>query len=152
MEDNFFDDFRIIYNYKNENIINLMKLLDKKIVKTQFKDIFKKNINSFKLETFKTSLSDDVWKAGAKETLFTAFTTLDSEVYQEILSKLETAYSIADKVDEYNTARDKANAYRDNLNSATDKTPQSSISSWQSGLAAEERKMEQCESAINGLL
>ena len=53
--DNLFDDFRIIYNYKNENIINLMKLLEeKKIAKTQFKEIFKKNINSFKLETFKT--------------------------------------------------------------------------------------------------
>ena len=112
----------------------------------------KLNTAKSKLETFKTSLSDDVWKAGAKETLFTAFTTLDSEVYQEILSKLDTADSIADQVDAYNTARDNANTYRDNLNSATDKTPQSSITSWQNGLAAEERKMEQCESTINGLL
>ena len=52
---NFFDDFRIIYNYKNENIINLLKLLDeKKIAKYYFKEYYKKEMKSFKLETFKT--------------------------------------------------------------------------------------------------
>ena len=49
------DDFRIIYNYKNEKIINLLKLIDeKKIAKISFKGIFKNKINSFDLETFKT--------------------------------------------------------------------------------------------------
>ena len=53
---NLFDDFRIIYNYKNENIINLLKLLDeKKIAKISFKDYLRKNkISSFDLNTFKT--------------------------------------------------------------------------------------------------
>ena len=53
---NLFNDFRIIYNYKNENIINLLKLLEeKKIAKIQLKDLLKKNYNkSFNLETFKT--------------------------------------------------------------------------------------------------
>ena len=52
---NLMDDFRIIYNYKNENIIKLLKLLDeKKLAKSSFKEIFKNKINSFKLETFKT--------------------------------------------------------------------------------------------------
>ena len=48
------DDFRIIYNYKNQNIINLLKLLDeKKIAKSSFKDLLKNKINSFELDTFK---------------------------------------------------------------------------------------------------
>ena len=48
-------DFRIIYNYKNENIINLLKLLDeKKIPNNSFKELYKNKINSFELETFKT--------------------------------------------------------------------------------------------------
>ena len=52
---NVLDDFRIIYNYKNENIINLLKLLDeKKIAKYYFKDYYKKEMKSFKLEAFKT--------------------------------------------------------------------------------------------------
>ena len=49
------EDFRIIYNYKNPNIINLIKLLEEqKIVKTTYRDYYKNKINSFKLETFKT--------------------------------------------------------------------------------------------------
>ena len=52
---NLFDDFRVIYNYKKDNIINLIRLLDsKKIAKLSFKDIFRNQINSFQLETFKT--------------------------------------------------------------------------------------------------
>ena len=63
---NFFDDFRIIYNYKNENIINLLKLLDeKKIAKYYFKDYYKKEMKSFKLETFKTMECPSV-KSGIK--------------------------------------------------------------------------------------
>ena len=55
MANNLKDDFRIIYNYKNQNIINLLKLLDeKKIAKSSFREIFKNKINSFELETFKT--------------------------------------------------------------------------------------------------
>ena len=52
---NLLDDFRIIYNYKNENIINLLKLLDeKKIAKISFRDYYKNKINSFDIKTFKT--------------------------------------------------------------------------------------------------
>ena len=39
----YINDFRIIYNYKNQNIINLLKLLDeKKIAKSNFRDYYKK--------------------------------------------------------------------------------------------------------------
>ena len=50
-----FDDFRIIYNYKDESIINLMKLIEeKKISKFSFKEYMKNKISSFSLNTFKT--------------------------------------------------------------------------------------------------
>ena len=50
-----FDDFRIIYNYKDESIINLMKLIEeKKISKFSFKEYMKNKIPSFSLNTFKT--------------------------------------------------------------------------------------------------
>ena len=50
----YFNDFRIIYNYKNQNVINLLKLLEeKKIAKSYYKD-FIREIKSFSLETFKT--------------------------------------------------------------------------------------------------
>ena len=52
---NLLEDFRIIYNYKNPNIINLMKLLEEqKIAKTTYRDYYKNKINKFELETFKT--------------------------------------------------------------------------------------------------
>ena len=63
---NFFEDFRIIYNYKNENIINLLKLLyEKKIAKYYFKDFYKKEMKSFKLESFKTIACPSI-KSGIK--------------------------------------------------------------------------------------
>ena len=50
-----FKDFRIIYNYKNENIINLMKLIEeKKFSKFSFREYMKTKISSFSLNTFKT--------------------------------------------------------------------------------------------------
>ena len=53
MANDYFNDFRIIYNYKNQNVINLLKLLEeKKIAKSSYKD-FIKEIKSFSLETFK---------------------------------------------------------------------------------------------------
>ena len=52
--DDLLKDFRIIYNYKNEKIINLLKLLYKKIPNLSIEDFYKDEINSFELETFKT--------------------------------------------------------------------------------------------------
>ena len=63
---NLFKDFRIIYNYKNENIINLMNLFeDKKISKYSFKEYMKNKITSFSLHTFKTIECSSV-KSGLK--------------------------------------------------------------------------------------
>ena len=52
---NLFEDFRIIYNYKNESIIKLMNLFsEKKFSKFSFKEYLKNKIESFSLNTFKT--------------------------------------------------------------------------------------------------
>jgi hypothetical protein len=61
----FFNDFRIIYNYKDENIINLMKRLEeKKIAKGSYETYFRPQMSPFSLETFKTikcpSLMNDI--------------------------------------------------------------------------------------------
>ena len=62
-----FDDFRIIYNYKDESIINLMKLIEeKKISKFSYREYMMKNkISSFSLNTFKT-LECSAIKSGIK--------------------------------------------------------------------------------------
>ena len=61
-----FADFRIIYNYKNESIIKLMKLIDeKKLSKFSFKEYMKNKIHSFSLNTFKT-LECQAIKSGMK--------------------------------------------------------------------------------------
>ena len=50
-----FNDFRIIYNYKDENIIKLMKLFEEKnYSKYSFSEYMKNKISSFSLNTFKT--------------------------------------------------------------------------------------------------
>ena len=82
-----------------------------------------------KLNTFKTSLTDSVWKASAKETLFKAFETLDGEVYKDILDKLSKADEIAGYISKYNDAKSRAEGYLNNLNNSTKDTPQSSINS-----------------------
>jgi len=52
---NFEEDFRIIYSYKDQNIINLMKLLDQEcITKKRIRDFYKiKKIKKFNINTFK---------------------------------------------------------------------------------------------------
>ena len=61
-----FSDFRIIYNYKDENIINLMKLFEeKKFSKFSYKEYMKNIITSFSLNTFKT-LECPAIKSGIK--------------------------------------------------------------------------------------
>jgi len=63
---NLFEDFRIIYNYKNESIIKLMNLFcEKKFSKFSFKEYLKNKIESFSLNTFKTMECPSV-KSGLK--------------------------------------------------------------------------------------
>ena len=105
-----------------------------------------------KLSSFKTSLSDSVWKANAKETLFTAFNTLDTEVYKEILDKLSKADEVASYISKYKTAKSNAEIYQSNLRNSNKNTPQSSIDSWRNSMAKEEQTMRDCISSINSLI
>ncbi|MBQ4030646.1 MAG: hypothetical protein II625_02715 [Bacilli bacterium] len=105
-----------------------------------------------KLSSFKSSLSDGVWKANAKETLFTAFETLDTEVYKEILDKLSKADEVASNISKYNTAKSNAEIYLSNIRGANKDTPQSTVDSWRSSQQAEEQKMRDAIATINGLL
>jgi hypothetical protein len=121
---------------------------------TSAAESLKKKVESSrsKLNSFKTSLSDSVWKASAKETLFKAFETLDSEVYEDILNKLGKAEEVAGYITKYNNAKSKAEGYLDNLNNSTKDTPQSSIDTWRSNLTDQEDLMRQYVSSINNLL
>jgi len=105
-----------------------------------------------KLGSFKTSLSDSVWKANAKQTLFKAFDTLDTDVYEEILDKLSKVDEIAAEITKYNSAKGRAEGYLDSLNKSNKNTPQSSINTWRQNLSTEEGTMRECVSNINNLL
>ncbi len=105
-----------------------------------------------KLSSFQSSLSDDIWKASAKQTLLTAFKTIDGEVCTDILDKLDKADQIAGYITQYNEAKEQANGYSESLRGSTKDTPQSSIDSWRQGLSSAEQTMRDCVSNINGLL
>ena len=104
-----------------------------------------------KLGSLKTSLSDDIWKATAKSTLITAFDQIDSEVCEDILTKLDNADEIAGLVEKYNTAKSEAESYSSKLNSSTNQTPQTDKDSWSAGLQSQEKIMSECISSISGL-
>ena len=105
-----------------------------------------------KLGTLKSSLSDDVWKAGAKATLLEAFEKIDGEVCEDIIKKLDNADKIAEYVQTYNEAKANAEEYSNKLSSSNSDTEQSSIDTWREGLKSEEDIMRDCVSNISGLL
>ncbi len=105
-----------------------------------------------KLTTYNSSLNDSIWKAPAKATIKEAFGKIDSEVYTDLDTNLGKLTQIASQIEKYNTARDKALAYKGYLDSATKDTPSSSIDSWKRGLSEQEGIMDSCEQAINNLI
>ena len=104
------------------------------------------------LSTFKGSLNDSIWKADAKATLTDALGKIDTEVYTPLLADLGKAVSIAGLITTYREARETARANIGYLESATEKTPQSSIDGWEKAKANAEKTMIDCESSIDGLL
>ena len=105
-----------------------------------------------KLSSFQSSLNDNIWKAKSKSTLLTAFKTIDGEVYKEVLDNLSKLDEAAGYIKEYNDAKKIALQYKEKLAGATEKTPQSDISSWQSEVSKQEGIMDSAESKVNGLL
>ena len=86
------------------------------------------------LGTLKGTLTDDIWKAGAKATLLTAFDTLDSEVYANLDTDLTTIGTIAGEIGKYKKAEAAAlqaaedkkaqETIRDNAQSSIDNAPE----------------------------
>lgn len=60
------------------------------------------------LNSFQGTLTDDIWKAGAKATLFEAFGKLNSEVYANLEADLGKIVSIAGEIGKYKTAEGNA--------------------------------------------
>ena len=104
------------------------------------------------LADIKTGLPDTVWKAGAKQTLFTAFDKIDSEVYKEINDNLDNLSAIATLIGEYKTAETNANTMKSNISNATEKTSQSTIDGWRRSLASYEQTMTEKEASIKAKL
>lgn len=128
------------------------------------------------LSSFKGELTDDIWKAGAKGTLMTAFNTLDTDVYTNLNTDLGTIVSIATEIGNYKTAEAAALAAKAAISeaettrtaaiAARDSAPEGTdVSGYQSTidacdatieaqgkiLAEEEGKMETAVSNINSL-
>ncbi len=116
-------------------------------------DSLEKEINATKsdLSALKNGLTDTVWKASAKDNLFKAFTTIDTEVYKEITTAITNLRSIAKYVSNYKAAESSALTYKGYINSATEKTSASTIAGWRSSLSAYEKTMTECENSINQL-
>lgn len=116
-------------------------------------DSLEKEINATKtdLSALKNGLTDTVWKASAKDNLFKAFTTIDTEVYKEITTAITNLRSIAKYVSDYKAAESSALTYKGYINSATEKTSASTIAGWRSSLSAYEKTMTDCENSINQL-
>lgn len=104
-----------------------------------------------KLGTFQGSLNDKIWKANSKATLLKAFTTIDGEVYPDILANLDKIDQAAACIAAYRKARDLANQYRGYINNATEGTTQGQIDSWASSLREQEAIMDENEQKVKGL-
>jgi hypothetical protein len=90
------------------------------------------------LNHLRDSLTDDIWKAGAKATLLTAFNTLDSDVYANLLSDLEKINSIAGHIGKYKTAETNAKTQKgiidqanQNISDALNATPPQSTTRYE---------------------
>jgi len=77
-------------------------------------------INKIKTNVSETqsSLDDKVWKAGAKATLFTAFTTIDGEVCQDILDRLDNLDTVAGLITNHKTAEKTARGYSNRISTS----------------------------------
>ena len=97
------------------------------------------------LESFKGSLTDDMWKASAKQTLITGYDKLSGEVYAEIEQQLDNVDSVCSLIAEYKTAEINAKKCRDQINSGNT----GFLNNVQRSLQQYEKQMEECERMIS---
>ncbi len=117
------------------------------------------------LSNFKGTLTDDIWKAGAKATLLTAFDTLDTDVYENLINDLATITSIAGEIANYKSAEGDAKAAQTAIDeaeagreAALKADPNADVSGYDKTISDEtaakttaEGKMDEAEAKVNAL-
>ena len=117
------------------------------------------------LSSFQGTLTDDIWKAGAKATLLTAFGTINDDVYANLDSDLTKIISIAAEIGNYKKAETAAKGYKKDIEdlksaisaaeSADPPEPTGDLYSAkataEANLATEEQNMETAVTKINAL-
>ena len=73
--------------------------------------------NKSELDSFKGTLTDDIWKANAKQTLITGYDKLSGEVYAEIENKLGSIEAVCTAIKNYKTAEASAKVAKSNIES-----------------------------------
>lgn len=101
------------------------------------------------ISTTTEELTDDVWKCTAKGTLLKAFTTIDTEVCEDISNKLDALDSIAGFIAAYKTAESDAKGIADQIKPSNTETQNGAL---EASLRIQEGLMDAAESSINSLL
>lgn len=102
------------------------------------------------LESFKGTLTDDIWKANAKTTLINAYTKIDTDIYNNLINKLAKIEEYAALVDAYKRYEAAARTNRSKLSIPNlDKT---SINNLNAAIYEQEQAMDNYENKINTLV
>lgn len=123
------------------------------------------NTSKTDLSSFQRQLTDDIWKANAKQTLLTAFSEIEGEVYSGLEKQLNNVKQIASQISLYKANEKAANTNKKLLTLATaaeqklknsfstiDTTKiQNSIRALKTAINDCERQMEAAENAIKSL-
>ncbi|MBR2828714.1 MAG: hypothetical protein IKE70_05735 [Bacilli bacterium] len=131
---------------------DLYKSIDTANIKTKASEI-KNQIPSNKsaLSSHKETLTDDIWKSGAKATLTTAYDKIESEVYKELEDVLTNIETVCGYIDDYKTAENNAISYKNQKNEQLKINPKADVSSFDTLIVQEESKMDQAESGVKGV-
>ncbi len=97
------------------------------------------------LESFKGTLTDDMWKATAKQTLLNGYDKLSSEVYSEIDSKLDSIDTVCSLISQYKAAEANAKSCKESLASGG----VDFLGNTQRALDGYEKTMNECEAKIS---
>ena len=114
------------------------------------------------LNSFKGTLTDDIWKAGAKQTLFDAFVKLDGDVYANLDGDLGKISSIAAEISNYKAAEAEAKKQQGYIDTAKagrtaalNNNPDADVSSYdnqiQRATRAKETYEEKMQKAIDNI-
>ena len=97
------------------------------------------------LSSYESTLTDEIWKANAKNTLTTAFEKIENEVYTELEKEISKIEKVCIYIDQYKRAEENAKSYKNKIDSAKEGE---NTSNYKSLLAEEERKMTTAEQNV----